>query len=349
MALVDSEGNQTPLQYSSATGNASFILASMAAGASADYTIQVLGQDLPAAVTYTNDTHLFYQVGDSTVFRWTMEIDNFRGANQNNERKGYVFPLYTPAGLNVADDYQSDHPHMHGVWSAWTNTNFRSHHVDFWNGYADEGKVDQSGIAGVWDGPVHAGLISNLEHIDITTNPNVVVLTEQWIVTVFKTHDGAAPYFVFDIDSVQKTATSDPLTLEQYHYGSFGFRGAQEWTNTVSVSYLTSEGDDRTSGDGKVGRWVAQYGQINGQTGGYAGLGHPENFRAPQGLRIHPSNPYWGFVPVTAGNGGRFVLEGGGVPYHSQFRVVSFDGGADAAFLERQWNDYATPPTVERL
>ncbi len=360
MALFDSEGNQVAaLQYSSATGNASFILETMAAGASADYTVQVLAQDLPAGVTYTNDTHLFYKIGDSTVFRWTMQIDNFRGAAQNNERVGYVYPLYTPAGLNVADDYQEDHPHMHGVWSAWTNTTFRNHHVDFWNGYANEGRVDQAasnGIAGVWDGPVHAGLISNLEHIDFTTGSDVVVLTEQWIVTIFKTHADAQPYYVFDIESVQKAATADPLILEQYHYGGFGFRGAQEWTNTANVSYLTDQGYNRTAADGQKGKWVAQYGQINGQTGGYAGLGHPDNFRASpdgQGLRIHPTNPYWAFVPCTALAGGRFELPlpetSGGPDYHSKFRVISFDGNADAAFLDREWNDYATPPTVERL
>jgi hypothetical protein len=89
------------------------------------------------------------------------------------------------------------------------------------------------------------------------------------------------------------------------------------------------------------------YGPVQGQVVGFAGLGHPSNYRAPQGIRIHSSNPYWSFTPVTPLSGGRFQIDEDGATYPSKFRVVSFDGPADAAFLNRQWNDYATPPTVE--
>jgi hypothetical protein len=266
-------------------------------------------------------------------------------------RAGYIYPFYTPGGLNVVDDYAEDHPHMHGLWSAWTSTTFRGHKVDFWNGYANQGIVDLDPAAptdGAWGGPVHTGFIANLDHIDYTTGQNVVVLKEKWVVTVYKTHDGTSPYYVLDIDSVQNAFTQDELALEQFHYGGFGFRGAQEWTTPANVSYLTSEGHTRANGDGQNARWCAQYGNINGKTGGYAALGHPTNVRAPQGLRIHPSNPFFAFLPVTPLKGGRYTIEPG-VPYKSRFRVVSFDGNADAALLNRLWDDFATPPTVTRM
>jgi hypothetical protein len=186
----------------------------------------------------------------------------------------------------------------------------------------------------------------NIIHEDITTTPRVTALNEKWVVSIYKTHDGAAPYFLFDIDSVQTTATTDPLILEQYHYGGFGFRGAQEWA--TAASYLTSEGHNRTTGDGQNARWCAQFGSINGRTGGYAGLGHPTNVRAPQGLRIHPSNPYWAFLPTTALKGGRYTIESG-VPYKSRFRIIVFDGNANATLLNALWDDFATPPTVTVL
>jgi hypothetical protein len=256
--------------------------------------------------------------------------------------------MYTPGGLNVTDDYAEDHPHMHGLWSAWTNTTFRGHKVDFWNGYADQGHIDLQSMDGAWSGAVHAGLIANLNHDDITTDPDVTVLREKWVVTVYQTHEAAPPYYIFDIDSTQVTATNDPLVLDQYHYGGFGFRGAQEWAVGANVSYLTSEGHNRQNSDGQNARWVAQFGNVGGRTGGYAALGHPSNLRAPQGLRVHPSNPYWAFVPVTPLKGGSYTIEPG-VPFRSRFRIVSFDGPANAELLNRIWSDYGTPPAVEVL
>jgi hypothetical protein len=345
LALRDSAGNQIPMDMNPADGNAVFILPSLAANMTATYTILQLPAALPNAISAsTEGGQLFISIGTTRVFRWVLVDDNFRNRAPNDVRAGYIFPLYSPGGLNVADDYAEDHPHMHGVWSAWTSTTFRNHKVDFWNGYANQGHVDLTTFEGAWSGPVHSGLSAQIQHDDITTTPPVTALREKWVVTVYKTHDGTAPYFVFDIDSVQTTATSDPLILEQFHYGGFGFRGAEEWV--TATSFLTSEGHDRISGDGQNARWCAQYGSVSGNPGGYAGLGHPSNVRAPQGLRIHPTYPYWAFLPTTMLNGGQYTIEVG-VPYRSRFRVVTFDGNADAALLDRLWDDYATPPTVQ--
>jgi hypothetical protein len=352
LVLKDMQGNQIPMQVNPVNGNAVFILPSLPAGQQIIYTIEESAAAPPEGLTAVVEPtakgdQLFVKAGAKQVFRWVLNDDNFRGAAANNVRSGYIYPLYTPGGLNVADDYQSDHPHMHGVWSAWTSTTFRGHKVDFWNGYANQGIVDLKSMDGAWSGPVHAGLSANLDHIDWTTDPDVVVLTEKWLVTVYKTHD-VAPYYVFDVDSVQQTATTDPLVLEQYTYGGFGFRGSEQWTTPANVQYLSSEGHNRTTGDGQSARWVAQFGNVDGKPGGYAALGHPSNFRAPQGLRIHPTNPYWAFVPVTALEGGKFNIDPG-KPYASRFRLITFDGNADAAVLNRIYDDYATPPTVTVL
>lgn len=346
--LIDAEGNELPLQMG-ADGNVAFILPSLGAGEQAVYSIQELSAPRPAAVTAAVEANqLFVTVGDSQVFRWVLTDDNFRNRAANNVRAGYIHPLRTPAGLAVTDDYAEDHPHMHGLWSAWTSTTFRAHKVDFWNGYANQGQVDLESMEGAWSGPVHAGLIANLVHTDISTDPDVDVLNEKWVVTVYKTHDGAAPYFILDIDSTQVTASADPLILDQYHYGGFGFRGAEDWAVGANVSFLTSEGHTRANADGQNARWVAQFGNVGGQMGGYAALDHPGNLRAPQGLRVHPSNPYWAYVPVTPLKGGRYTIEVG-VPYRSRFRIVSFDGAANADVLNQIWSDFATPPTVEVL
>lgn len=349
LVLEDAEGTQIPLHMHPVNGNAIFVLPSLAAGAQAVFAIKELPAPLPAGMTAAVEgDHLYVSTAASRVFRWTLIPDNFRGAAARDVRAGYIYPVYTPGGLNVADDYQVDHPHMHGIWSAWVNTTFRGHKVDFWNGYANQGRVDLESMEGLWSGPVHAGLVANLDHIDITTTPNIVALNERWVVTVYKTHADPAPYFVYDIDSVQEAASNDALVLEQYHYGGFGYRGSEEWQTPANMAFLTSEGHTRANADGQNARWCAQYGTVGGKRAGYAAFDHPTNFRHPQGLRIHPTNPYWAFVPVTPLKGGRFSIEPG-KPYPSLYRIVAFDGDADATLLNRLWEDFATPPTVQLL
>jgi hypothetical protein len=286
-------------------------------------------------------------MGDAEVFRWMLVPDNFDNYPANDVRAGYIYPLYTPGGVHVTGDYADDHPHMHGLWSAWTLTNFRGDKVDFWNGYDNSGHVDLEMVERAWGGPVHAGLVAHIKHEAIKYNPWVKVLGETWVVTVYKTHDGPAPYYIFDIDSVQENVTTDVLTLDEYTYGGFGFRGHIEWQNARG-SFLTSEGLDRSNGDGTRAKWCAQYGTVAGKVGGYAAFSHPTNFRHPQGLRLHPSNPYWSFTPVTRSSGGRSEIRPG-VPYVSRYRVIAFDGNPDAALLNRLWDDFATPPTVTVL
>jgi len=349
LVLDDGAGNLIPLQLNPVTGVLAFILPSLGVGEQAEYTILELPDALPERATaLTEGDHLFLRVEEEQVLRWTLVVDDAGSADENDARAGYIYPLYTPAGLNVSDDYPVDHPSNHGIWAAWLRTSFRGHLVDFYNGFSDSGRVDLDRMDGIWSGPVHAGLAAHLVHTDITTSPPVVALTDDWTVTVYATHEGTPPYFVFDIESTQLAATQDPLILEQNNSGGFTFRGANAWQDPSLVSFLTSEGDDRDVGDAATARWVSQFGSIGGERGGYAALDHPDNFRHPQGLFIHPTNPFFSFVPVTAVKGGRFTIEVG-TPYVTRFRVVTFDGDADGAVLERLWGDYAEPAGVEVL
>jgi hypothetical protein len=351
LVLKSTQGAQIPLQVSKGDGNAYFVLPALGADQEETFTIEELPAAPANAITTSvdpQDSQLYVKIGDSTVFRWMLVADNFRNRAQNDVRAGYIYPLYSPGGMSVADDYAADHPHMHGIWSAWTLTTFRGSKVDFWNGYDNSGHNDLESMELAWSGSVHAGFIAHIKHEAITYNPRVKVLSEKWTVHVYKTHDGPAPYYVFDYDSVQQAGTTDPLILEEYHYGGFGFRGSEEWQGESGCTFLTSEGRNRSNGDGTRARWTAMYGTVGGRVAGYAAFSHPTNFRHPQGLRLHPTNPYWSFTPVTVASGGRTQINPG-TPYVSRYRVVVFDGAADAALLNRLFDDFGTPATVEVL
>ena len=113
-------------------------------------------------------------------------------------------------------------------------------------------------------------------------------------------------------------------------------------TNACSV--LTSEGvTDRLASDQKSARWFWVGGDVQGVRTGIAVLGHPDNFRAPQPVRTHPSEPFFCFTPSKSGD---WEIKPG-QPYVARYRFVVSDGPPDAAEIERRWKDFAAPPKVE--
>src|SRR5690606_31788077 len=72
-------------------------------------------------------------------------------------RGGYIHPVYTPSGNIITDDYSDNHLHHHGIWGAWTKTEFEGRTPDFWNMGDKTGKVDFVSLDSLFQGPVMAG------------------------------------------------------------------------------------------------------------------------------------------------------------------------------------------------
>ena len=71
-------------------------------------------------------------------------------------------------------------------------------------------------------------------------------------------------------------------------------------------------------------------------------MGHPDNFRFPQSVRLHPKKPYFCFAPMVEG---QFAIEPG-KEYVSRYRYSIHTGHPDARAANRLWHDYAQPPRV---
>jgi hypothetical protein len=262
-------------------------------------------------------------------------------------RAGYLHPVFTPAGRIVTDDYPDDHPHQHGIFFAWTRTEFEGRQPDFWNMGDGTGAVVLDKVEDVRGGPDRATFKARLRHVDLSAPQPKTALNEVWDVTVYRTVGdsikgdsiSAVPgrYTMFDIVSTQECASASPLILPDYRYGGIGIRGHRNWRVKTNVSFLTSEGKDRIAGDDTPARWCAMGGRVDGQLVGLATLGHPANFRAPQPLRIHPDDPYFNFSPSKRG---QWEITPG-KPYVSRYRFLSFDGEVNAAELNKLWDSYA--------
>jgi hypothetical protein len=340
--LRDGSGKTTPLQIDGEI--ASFVLSELQAGKTRTYRILSPKKPPIAGVKAATDEGLLRVTsGTSKIFDFRLRRElSEPGIKDAFKRAGYMHPVYSPAGRVVTDDYPSDHYHQHGIMFAWTKTDFEGRHPDFWNMGTGSGAVEFDGLGSSWSGPVHAGFTARLRYVDLSAPKPTDVLNEVWLVRAYGLRSGQRPYTLFDIVSTQKTAGSSPLLLPDYRYGGIAVRGHRSWRKKDNVMFLTSEGKDRIAGDNTRARWCAIFGNVDDAVAGIAAFGHPDNFRAPQPVRIHPDDPYFNFSPSKLGD---WRIDPA-IPYISRYRFAAFDSAPDPVELDRLWNDYANPPKV---
>jgi len=344
-ALRDSSGQLLPLQIDS-DRNGSFVLPALKAGQTRTYQLVPANDSKPGVDFTRRNEGLDFKIGSRNVFTFvtTPAAVPSKDIKPIFLRGGYIHPVFTPSGRLVTDDYPSDHYHHHGIWFAWTKTEYEGAHPDFWNVGDGTARVDFDGVDGTWAGPVHGGFKSRQRYVALTGPAPKTVLNEQWDVRVYNVGQGnkGKPYFLFDIVATQIDVSNSPLILEEYRYGGMGVRGHRNWKDKSQVSFLTSEGKTRESGNATRARWIHMSGLVDNETVGIAVLDHPGNFRAPAPLRIHPDDPYFNYAPSQLGKfeikpGEKFVI---------RYRYIVADGPPDKAELDRLWSDYATPPQV---
>lgn len=344
--LRDEKSEHTPLQYSGR--HASFILRELKARQEKTFRLVEIPKGNQNKINLAElkrvQNRLEVKIRGNQVLSFVAQPLSLPSADIKPVflRGGYIHPVMTPGGRIVTDDYPSDHYHHHGIWFAWTKTEFEGGHPDFWNVGDGTGRVDFAGVDQTWDGPVNAGFTSRQKYIALTGASPKTALNEHWEVRVYNVGSGPQSYFMFDLVSTQECGTSSPLILEEYRYGGMGVRGHRDWKDKAKVAFLTSEGKTRLDGNATRARWCHIGGPVDGQLVGMAVLDHPGNFRAPQPLRIHPDDPYFNYAPSQAG---RFQIDRG-KKFVFRYRYVVADGPPDPKLLDRLWNDYAHPPEV---
>ena len=241
---------------------------------------------------------------------------------------GFIHPLYSPGGKILTDGFPAGHAHQNGIFSAWTRAIYKGDTVDFWNRQQLRGKVEHLRVDTVLQGLVATqvqttGRFVSLKHGDI--------LHETRTVTVYPFGDA----FVLDMELVQKNITTDTLFIPQYHYGGFALRGSRTW-NPDDVQHfsqhwnlLTSTGIQGPAANDTHAEWVSIWGDTGEGVAGVAVFSHPDNFRHPQAIRVHPSMPYWCFCPCI--DGPFFIAPD--QPFIARYRYFSFDGVPDMVLI----------------
>lgn len=276
------------------------------------------------------------RTGGKEILRYQAEPGELPRADIKEifRRGGYLQSIHTPAGRLVTDDFPPDHVHHHGVWSPWTSTQFEGRKPDFWNMGQGTGRVDFVALDEVWEKDGRAGFTARHRFVDMTAKPEKVALLETWEVSVASAGD----HHLIDLAITQTCAGGSPLKLPEYHYGGLGFRGNRAWNGAENCRFLTASGlADRVKVNTAKEPWCWIGGKVDGETCGVAILCHPSNFRAPQPIRAHPSEPFFCYAPQQ---GGPMEIVPG-KPYTARYRILVADGEPDPAALAKRAAEYA--------
>ena len=275
------------------------------------------------------------------------------GVDPIYSRGGFIHPLRSPNGATLTRIQPSDHYHHYGLWNPWTHTEFDGKEIDFWNLVRGQGTVDSRGVREVHDGAVYGGLTADLTYLvfrdsAVTDDPREV-LDETIDLKVFPQAEGANGYLV-DFSSTQHNITELPFTVKAYRYQGFGLRATPEWDDT-NVKLLTSEGYGKGDGNGTRARWMDVAGPTKSGQAGVLLMPHPDNYNAPEQIRIWPTGTNEGkenvFVNFNPAQDRDYRMRPDG-KYTLNYRLYVYDGQLDTTAAERYWYDFAYPPRVER-
>jgi len=285
---------------------------------------------------------IVFRAGARELLRYQAEPGEFPRPDikETFRRGGYLHPIYTPSGRLVTDDFPSNHIHHHGVWMPWTKTEFEGRAPDFWNMGDNKGRVEFVAVDEMWSKDGRAGFKARHQFIDLLAQPPKVALHETWeiVVSSADSGDGTPARTIIDFTSTQACATDAPLKLPKYHYGGLGFRGNWAWNGSEAARLLTSEGEtDRKKANETRAKWCWVGGLVDGQTAGVTILGAPTNFRFPQPIRMHPSEPFFCFAPQQLGD----MEIAPGTPYISRYRFIVTDGEPPREQAEAWWQEWA--------
>lgn len=267
-----------------------------------------------------------------------------QGIDTAYRRSGFVHPVWSPSGNVLTAIQPKDHYHHYGIWNPWTRVEYAGKEYDLWNLKDKKGTVRFSRVRNTEQGAVFASFTVQQDHYIMNLHEEKKIMEEACCITAYNTGNS----FLWDFESELHPDTPYPVLLKAYRYAGFGYRATQLWTKD-NCEMLTSENKTRQEIDGTTARWIYITGQCEKGRSGLLFLGHPDNFNAPQPLRIWDKKANGGrgdaFINFASTKNTDWKLEAGNY-YHLRYRVLAYDGEMNQETANNLWNDFAYPPQV---
>jgi hypothetical protein len=262
--------------------------------------------------------------------------------------KPFYFPLIGPTGqpftraypmLNVPGE-DHDHPHQRSCWFTHGNVNG----VDFWGEEPRSGTIRETFRMKVAEGPV----LARLATADDWNGPDGKrVCRDDRVITFYRTKRAR----IFDF-AITIHAEDGPVTFFDTKEGMFGLRVASSMdvTRKTGGKITNAEGLTDEKAWGQASRWVDYTGPVNNQTVGITVLNHPASFRYPTTWHVRTyglfaANPF-GWHDFGMPEKGDYTIPTGQTIAFG-YRVILHEGETDCAALDRHFDGYGRPPSLE--
>lgn len=151
----------------------------------------------------------------------------------------YLYPLWTPAGVSVLDDFPKDHPHHRGLFWAWPYVGTAG---DVFDGWSIEGlKVENVAHSTETAGSGHLAVL-NVTNVWVANGKRIANLHERYIIHAT---DGPSRNIAI---TLTLTALEAPITLKGSHeapksYGGLNVRFAPREQTVIRTEAGVSDGD----------------------------------------------------------------------------------------------------------
>ncbi|MCB9280700.1 MAG: ThuA domain-containing protein [Lewinellaceae bacterium] len=294
------------------------------------------------------DGAILFQKGKKNILRYQYKEEMPpAGKSPLYRRGGFIHPLWSPGGEVLTRIQPPDHTHHYGIWNPWTHTTFEGRHLDFWNLNEGQATVRVVGLPVFQQGAVFGEMSARHEHVDLTApapEGYKAALEEGWKIRVWNAGSEKGPWVV-DFTSTLNCATDSALTIDAYRYQGFGYRGTEKWDDQTA-RLLTSEGKDKSDGNGTRARWIDVRGDSGPGKSGILFMTNPQNHNFPEQLRIWPTGTNKGqenvFINFNPAQEQDWVLHPGKT-YTLNYRMLVYDGTPSPELMDKYWQDYAHP------
>jgi hypothetical protein len=299
----------------------------------------------PAMSTEDNKKALILKKNNKNILQYNYtRVEAPEGADPSYGRSGFIHPAYSPEGNILTTIQPKDHYHHYGIWNPWTRIMYDGKMYDLWNLHEKQGTVKAIDIENIYHGDVFTGYTATLDHYIFTPSEEKVIMNEWWEIKAWNISDG----FLWDFESHLYPSTSLPVLIKEYRYAGFGYRATEEWTKE-NCEMFTSEGKTRQQIDGSTARWIYITGDTKTGHSGLLFMGHPDNYNAPEPLRIWDENANGGrgdaFINFAPTKNKDWELKPENY-YRLKYRILSYEGEMTEERANMLWNDFAHPPVT---
>jgi len=287
------------------------------------------------------DGRLEAKRGDTLMLAWQVApMAHPAGGEKFADASAFLHPLCTPSGFDCTTIQPPDHLHHLGLWWPWKFVEVDGKRYNTWEMQEGQGTHVSRGGKLLSDGPDKVEWeFTNGTVIKPAEGHSSDVIRETAKVTVTSQGKDAN---VIDV-SISQQAAGKPVTIVNYTYSGFSWRGPASWIKDNS-KMTTSAGLGREEANGKPARWVMVSGPTPAGSATVLMMSAAADIAGtPERLRVWDSKmgngtPFVNFNPVM----GKALPLDADHPAVSnrKYRILAIDRTLDAAEAETEWKKW---------